>query len=269
MGNSLPKPEFSPVSLPTYMRYHRGCPFREFPFCPTEALAKREVKLAYRVDRLYSYIVTHDTAFAPNPFWGVCTLACCKPKIRKSAGDHLKANPSKSIWVVGLSPKHNDEGNDIIYIMKVDAVMSFADYYRTHPEKRPDFEKKMVIYKSGDNIYEPEDSSGFRYRQLRSLHSLNPHDDDHWAQNPESIEHDLGGGQVLLSPKFVYFGSAPVALPLALRELVAGRGHKCKFSPETLVKFARFLDGYRDQIDVGAVLNKPHNWPASDGSWKQ
>jgi hypothetical protein len=37
--------------------------------------------------------VARDYGFAPNPFFGVCTLATCKPKIRKAAaiGD----------WVVG------------------------------------------------------------------------------------------------------------------------------------------------------------------------
>ena len=46
---------------------------------------------------IYSYVVTHDTGFAPNPFHGYCTLACCKPRIRSRAavGD----------WVVGLTPK--------------------------------------------------------------------------------------------------------------------------------------------------------------------
>ena len=29
---------------------------------------------------LYSYIVKHDNGFAPNPFHGFCTLACCKPE---------------------------------------------------------------------------------------------------------------------------------------------------------------------------------------------
>src|SRR5712671_5339411 len=33
--------------------------------------------------RLYSYVVARDFGFAPNPFFGVCTLATCKPDIRK------------------------------------------------------------------------------------------------------------------------------------------------------------------------------------------
>lgn len=228
-----------------------------------------EVIMGYKVDRLYSYIVTHDSGFSPNPFWGTCTLACCKPKIRKSAGDQFKANPKESIWVVGLSPKHYDEGNDIIYIMQITGVMSFENYFRNYPDKRPDFSRDRVIYKSGDNIYEPAISSESGYRQLRSLHSLDPHDDYHWKPDRESMEHDLSCGQVLLAKKFVYFGSRPVALPIDLRELVAGRGHKCRFNIATMNAFARFLDEYRDQIEAGKVISKPHLWPDTDESWRQ
>ena len=43
--------------------------------------------------RIHSYVVRYDSGFAPNPFYGYCTLATCKPSIRKGAdiGD----------WVVG------------------------------------------------------------------------------------------------------------------------------------------------------------------------
>ena len=34
---------------------------------------------------VYSYIVAYDSGFAPNPFHGTCTLACCKPTIRRTA----------------------------------------------------------------------------------------------------------------------------------------------------------------------------------------
>ncbi len=42
---------------------------------------------------IHSYIVRYDSGFAPNPFYGFCTLATCKPDIRKHAqvGD----------WIVG------------------------------------------------------------------------------------------------------------------------------------------------------------------------
>ena len=51
---------------------------------------------------LYLYVVDRDFGFAPNPFHGVCTLATCKPKIRKFAkvGDWIIARHGKGIIVV-------------------------------------------------------------------------------------------------------------------------------------------------------------------------
>ena len=40
---------------------------------------------------IYAYIVPVDDGAAPNPYGGVCTLAICKPNLRKIAkqGDWL------------------------------------------------------------------------------------------------------------------------------------------------------------------------------------
>jgi len=60
---------------------------------------------------LYSYCIPHDNGAAPNPFWDVCTLAICKPKIRSVAkiGD----------WVVGTGSKEFGFENQVVYAMKV------------------------------------------------------------------------------------------------------------------------------------------------------
>ena len=65
--------------------------------------------------RLFSYKMTHDTGFAPNPFGGFMTLATCKPKIRecKKIGD----------WIAGFtSGQLNDEfvGKEkLVYLMQI------------------------------------------------------------------------------------------------------------------------------------------------------
>lgn len=38
---------------------------------------------------VYEYVMTSDSGFAPNPFHGACTLACCKPKIRKGVANEI------------------------------------------------------------------------------------------------------------------------------------------------------------------------------------
>ena len=68
------------------------------------------------MNRLYAYIVRWDDGFAPNPFHGVLTLACCKRVIRRVAqvGD----------YIVGLSSKPD---NHIVYAMRVSETMTFDE----------------------------------------------------------------------------------------------------------------------------------------------
>ncbi len=69
---------------------------------------------------LYSYVVTHDYGFAPNPFGGVLTLATCKPRIRQSvvAGD----------WVMGTGSARSIVCNCLIFAAEIDRTMSIAAY---------------------------------------------------------------------------------------------------------------------------------------------
>ena len=72
--------------------------------------------------RLYSYVVARDFGFAPNPFGGTCTLATCKPDIRQRAvvGD----------WVVGLTSAADRGVLGLVYVMRVDEVLTYDTYWR-------------------------------------------------------------------------------------------------------------------------------------------
>ena len=69
--------------------------------------------------RIHSYVVRYDSGFAPNPFYGYCTLATCKPNIRRSAdiGD----------WVVGSGSNDRTvrRGGRLVYAMRVRIVVKF------------------------------------------------------------------------------------------------------------------------------------------------
>jgi hypothetical protein len=54
----------------------------ELPSYGAPAPTLREDEMA---GRLFTYVITHDGGFAPNPFHGVLTLNCCKPDIRRTA----------------------------------------------------------------------------------------------------------------------------------------------------------------------------------------
>lgn len=188
---------------------------------------------------LYSYIVKHDTGFAPNPFYGYCTLACCKPDIRRTA--HLED------WVVGLTPKAI--GNRIVYFMKVDEILGFAEYWR---DKR--FKMKVPEYgsdvkkKCGDNIYEPLPDGG--YRQHQSTHSNGPRED------PKTKAKDLRGERVLISETFAYFGSKALELPPELLPLRVQRFHRCRFSDDVKAALLDFVGSVRF-----GVHGSPRTWP--------
>ncbi len=132
-----------------------------------------------------SYVVMNDSGFAPNPFHGVCTLACCKPVIRRTAkvGD----------IVVGLS----SGCERIVYAMRVGEVLTFADYWNDprFAAKRP-MRTTALRDRQGDNIYEPVGPG--RFRQLPSRHG------------PNDVERDLNGRNVLVSTELVYFGGPAV-----------------------------------------------------------
>lgn len=198
--------------------------------------------------KLYSYIVKEDTGFSPNPFWDYCTLADCKPAIRRTAavGD----------WIVGLSPKA--DGNRIIYAMRVDEVLSYEQYYcdKRFGAKLPDFDKGKVKSKCGDNIYKPLPNGGFL--QLKSMHS-----NKNGTENKEKKAKDLGGVYVLISKTFHYFGSRAPELPDELYELKVTRNHRNRFRWDVISKFLEFIANQPE-----GVSGPPSEWPPDDWSWR-
>ncbi len=200
--------------------------------------------------KLFSYVVTHDTGFSPNPFHGYCTLACCKPAIRRTA--------QKGDWIIGLTAK--SKGNRIVYMMQVDEVEGLGEYWfdRRFERKKPQFNGDLA-QRCGDNIYEPKDKG--RFHQIPSLHS----DEKCIArENAETKIRDLSGRNVLISESFAYFGDCARDLPRGLRSLIVERGHRCRFSEEVLTEFISFVKTLRF-----GVYAAPTKWKTGDDSWKR
>ena len=132
--------------------------------------------------KLFSYIITHDTGFTPNPFWGCRTNADRKPAIRCTA--------NVGEWVVGLSPKAI--GNRVVYAMKVDEILDYASYLRDKrfAKKIPNYSDGKVVCKAGNKIYRPLPNGEFK--QLRSIRSNGN------EENSKSKSHDVGGRNALV-----------------------------------------------------------------------
>lgn len=116
------------------------------------------------MNRIFIYPIARDFGFAPNPFHGVCTLATCKPRIRKAAapGD----------WVVGMGGTKLKATGRCIFAMRVEKCLSFNEYW-SDPEyirKRPirNGSRKTMV---GDNIYHRIPADGV-WQQADSHHSL-------------------------------------------------------------------------------------------------
>ena len=197
--------------------------------------------------RVYSYIVTHDSGFSPNPFHGHLTLACCKPAIRRTAqvGD----------WVVGLSKR----GERVVYAMRVAEILSFNKYWSDarFAAKVPDKTSASAVVRRGDNIYKPLGADAFH--QLPSSHSFKD-----GTENSKNKAHDLGGVHVLVANEFVYFGGGGLDLPGDLAFLKVGRAHRCKFTQEQVQKFTEWVSS-----QSRGVPGCPTLWPAGDDSWRE
>lgn len=150
---------------------------------------------------LFSYILTADYGFAPNPFGGICTLACAVPIIRRNAnlGD----------WIIGTSPSP-DRGR-LIYAMKVDRGLTF-DMYWDFPEYQ--CKKPGRSNGCGDNIYQMGKDG--HLVQVKNL-----------FHKEEQLKSDTSVNRVLISSTFYYFGKEAVVIPEKLHSVVkAGQGHK-------------------------------------------
>lgn len=180
--------------------------------------------------KLYSYVVRSDTGFAPNPFWNCCTLATCKPKIRRLA--------AKGDWVAGTGSVGNVGNDRLIYAMKVTAVELLEDYGidPLYVNKIP-IQGKME--EKGDNIYYRDIKGDFRQR-FPSVHS-NPDGEDLQQKN-----FDLKGRNVLISKPgdYYYFGGEAPRIPTSLQCIIKkGPNHKSKFPKSIIDSFLHWIVG--------------------------
>ncbi len=164
--------------------------------------------------RFFSYVLTRDYGFAPNPFNGICTLATCKPNIRDAAnvGD----------WVMGTSSIRHGKRSHLIYAMKVNDKISFNEYWHNpkYMTKKPVMNgslKKMY----GDNIYY---NDGHKWIQADSHHSL-----EDGSPNQHNVKKDTSVNAVLISYEFYYFGQQFLFLSdkTILNVVKKGPGHRC------------------------------------------
>ncbi len=103
--------------------------------------------------KLFSYVVDHDNGFAPNPYYGVCTLAHCK--FGANGKKNVVELAQKGDWVIGTGGrgKKSVGHGKLIYAMRVDEKLSLKQYYHD-PRFQKKKRKKNGSYRQGqgDNL---------------------------------------------------------------------------------------------------------------------
>ena len=206
---------------------------------------------------VYIYVVARDFGFAPNPFHGTCTLATCKPVIRRMA--------QEGDWVVGMGGKALNAVGRCIYAMRVTDAISFDDYWAA-PEfrsKRParNGSRKTIV---GDNIYHHIDGKT-DWQQEDSHHSQPDGTPDLY-----NIQHDTQTDRVLISSHFYYFGKSAPLVPEAILEQIGfrnGMGHRVYKAREAQQLLSWMEGEFKNK--VSHVLGDPFQFSRSNARYSK
>jgi hypothetical protein len=198
------------------------------------------------MSRLFTYTIPIDDGAAPNPFRGMCSLAICKPGIRREA--------KEGDWVAGLGSKNAPSGDlsqRLVYAMRVEEVLSLEAYDKqaptNWPHRIPDAGSADLSGRLGDCIY--DFSKGAPVQRTGGVHG------------PENMALDLSGKNVLLSRHFYYFGSRAIKIPDDLLPICNQTlGHKGESNAPTLIdlwlggQVQTVLETKRVTFDAGVAV---------------
>lgn len=170
--------------------------------------------------KLSAYVIATDKGFAPNPFGGFCTLACCKSQVRRNAevGDIVMATAGARLESPGR----------LVYAMKASEALTFNEYWSAprFASRKPT--PATAISRCGDNIWHKE-----RGRWVLEPNDNHDRDEEHF---------DTSGENVLVATEFFYFGREAVELPKKFERLrCKGRGHKNEDDEELIRSFWKWL----------------------------
>lgn len=190
--------------------------------------------------KTYAYMIPIDDGAAPNPYGGVCTLAICKPNIRKIA--------QEGDWLVGFTRNETQTKKTplcMVYAMRVTQVMSMEAYDRYTQAflsiKVPDIKSNQIEKQMGDSVY---DFSGESVTLRDGVHSRC------------TKEMDLEGKNVLLSEHFYYVGEEAKNYPFGLNQELDYHKDYIVLTKEEETHFFDWLK--QKPLNCNEVNAKPH-----------
>lgn len=166
-----------------------------------------------------TYRLDHDLGFAPNPYFGWCTLACCMPKIRQHADESDIIIGMAGSGKKGLGRIHPQ----LIFWMRVDEALTFDDYWKDSRfvNKRPQMQGPKIRM-VGDRTYRHEPGSDDWQFEV-SMHHIPAA-----LGNGNHVDIDTSVDRLLVGKQFTYWGDSGPKLPAHLMTLFPNpRGQKC------------------------------------------
>jgi len=214
--------------------------------------------------RLFSYKMTNDSGFAPNPFWGRLTLATCKPEIRKAkrVGD----------WIAGFTSRElcrDPVGSErLVYLLQVAEKMPIGDYF-LDPKFRNKIPRNGTLAKRrGDNIYKPRKKGAVLPRDFEQLANESHYDEPARCSVGESTKIDIGGKFVLIADRFTYFGRDALDIPPEFRPKIPKGQHPSGYLTHDVELAKLFIDYVLGKAKSKRIFGPPTSWEPGDESWK-
>ena len=167
--------------------------------------------------RLFSYVVEHDRGYAPNPYFGACTLSRCKYKEAPRNRRNVVELAEPGDWIVGTGGANKTKSaghHKLIYAMKVEQKITRGEYFRSRA-----FAPKRPSGKDGDYRSKGDNSS------------------------PKN-EFEKNKQYVLISRKhFYYFGNNAISIPLDKFPHLEkkGPGFRSKFQDDCIKRFEKWI----------------------------
>lgn len=199
---------------------------------------------------IYSYLIDHDLGLAPNPFGRYCTLAVCKPEIRRSQrlviGD----------WVIGTGSKalENTTGKKLsgklIYAMKVTEKITLEQYW---DDSRFQYKKPVMngtlVTMYGDNFYHKDENGNW-------IQEDSAHCKLDGTCHQEHLKKDISGNNVLISEHFYYFGDQAPKIPNILNKICHTTQGQKKITDQLAIDSVNWIER---NFSTG-INGNPLNW---------
>ncbi len=201
--------------------------------------------------KIYSYRIDHDFGLAPNPFGQYCTVAVCKPRIRRSG------NLEIGDWLIGTGSVSLEKStgfncvSKLIYAMKVSEIITLQEYWE---DIRFEYKKPVMVgtlsSMFGDNFYHLDEENNWVQEDCA-------HRNINGSFNEKHKENDISGENALISELFYYFGDKAPQIQNNLIDVChTTQGQKIVQTNSLAIEFLNWLQNH---FRIG-LQGKPISW---------